>query len=388
MNVTTLAARNLTRNRTRVVLTIVAVALAIVLFLGLRTVVWAWTYGKDVAAKDRVVTRHKVTFVMQLPKNYIEKVRAIPGIKESTWANWFGGKDPKDETHFFAQFAVDAASYLQVYSEMVVPPEQKEAWMHDPQGVIIGDILAKTMKLKVGDKVVLKGTIYPGDWEFHVSGIYQATAKSVDRSQLLMHWDYLNNKLPERRRDQIGWIASRIDDPRRSAELVKTIDATFDSADTQTLSMSEKLFNNSFIAMFSGILTAIQIVSFVILAIMLLILGNTIAMGVRERTYEYGVLRAIGFLPGHIASFIVGEGLFVGAIGGAVGLVFGQLMISGIGKAIEEGAMAGMFPYFRLQPLTAALGLALAAGLGAFASLVPAYRASRLHVTEALRRVE
>ncbi len=128
-------------------------------------------------------------------------------------------------------------------------------------------------------------------------------------------------------------------------------------------------------------------VSFVILAIMLLILGNTIAMGVRERTYEYGVLRAIGFLPKHIAALIVGEGLFVGLLGGIAGLGFATLIISGLGRWIEEGPVSGMFPYFRLQPTAAVLGILLAAGLGGLASSIPAYRASRLSVTDALRRV-
>ncbi len=171
---------------------------------------------------------------MQLPKHYIDKIRATPGVQAATWANWFGGKDPKDEKHFFATLAVDHGSFLDVYREMVVPPEQKEAWLHDPQGAIVGDILAKTMKLKVGDKVTLLGTIYPGNWEFHVSGIYRATAKSVDRSQFVFHWEYLNNKVPDRIKDQIGWVISRIDDPRKGPDITRTIDKTFDDADVSS----------------------------------------------------------------------------------------------------------------------------------------------------------
>jgi putative ABC transport system permease protein len=387
MNLPWLAARNLSRNRTRVFLTILGVAVAVVIFLLLRTVVWAWTFAAETGAKDRIGTRHKVSFILQLPKHYIEKVRTVPGVTAATWMNWMGAKDPRDENNFFQNLAVDHTSFLDVYSEIVISPEAKERWMSDPQGALVGDVLAKKWGVKEGDKIILKGTIYPGDWEFHVSGIYQVTAKTWDRSSVLFRWDYFNNKLPERRRDEIGWIMARIDNPRRSGEVSAAIDKIFDERDIQTLSMSEKQLNNQFIAMFEAILFALDVVSLVIMAILMLILGNTIAMGVRERTTEYGVLRAIGFLPKHVAGFILSEGLFIGLLGGLAGLALGSLLISGVGKFVEEGPMAGFFPYFRLQPLTVGVALALSSVLGVVAAFIPAYRASRLQVTDALRKV-
>ena len=175
------------------------------------------------------------------------------------------------------------------------------------------------MGLKVGDKVTLEGSIYPGDWTFNVSGIYTATRKSFDDSQFLFHWNYLNDSLPERRRDELGWVVSRVDAPGKGASIAQAIYSVFDQRDTQTTTMSERAMNLSFLGMFSAILTALDIVSVIILAIMMMILGNTIAMGVRERTREFAVLRAIGFTPVHVRTVIIGEAALFGVPPALVG---------------------------------------------------------------------
>lgn len=387
MTLTGLAVRNLARNKFRVTLTVLGVAVAIVAFLLLRTVIWAWASGAEWAAKDRVVTRHKVTFVMTLPKRYVEDVRNAPHVKAVTWANWFGGKDPKHDREFFSALAVDPSTYFVVYDEMKVPADQLDAWKHDRQGAIVGDVLAKKLGWKLGDRVSLESGIYPGNWEFNVDGIYTTTAKSVDRSTMIFQWDYLNDSLPEARKDQVGWIVSRVDDPSHVADIGVGLDKRFEDLDTPTLSQDERSFNASFLAMFSAILKAMDIVSGVILLIMTLILGNTIAMGVRERTSEYGVLRAIGFLPGHVALWIVFESLVLGLLGGLVGVLLAWPFINlGVGRFLEEN-MGTFFPYFRLETANILLGLAIAALLGAAASVIPAWRASKLVVVDAVRRI-
>jgi putative ABC transport system permease protein len=387
MTLVGLAVRNLGRNKFRLVLTALGVAVAIVTFLLLRTVVWAWTTGAEFAAKDRIATRHKVTFVMSLPRRYVEDVRNAPHIKAVTWANWFGGKDPRHDRDFFGTIAVDTATYFQVYDEMKVPPDQMETWLHDKQGAIVGDALAKKLGYKVGDKVTLQSGIFAGDWEVKIDGIYTTTAKSVDRSTLLFHWDYMNDGIAPNRRDKVGWIVSRVDDPAHTADIAVGLDHRFEEAETPTLSMDEHSFQTSFLAMFSAILTAMDLVSAVILLIMTLILGNTIAMGVRERTNEYGVMRAIGFLPGHVAMWVVGESLVMGLLGGVLGVGIAWPFINlGVGRFIEEN-MGNFFPYFRLETTNMLLGLALAALLGAAASALPAWQASRLKIIDAVRRV-
>lgn len=382
-----IAARNLLRNGTRTFLTILGSAVALVAFILLRTVLSAWNIGADYAAKDRLGTRHKVSFVMELPKRYVDDIRQVPGVKKATWANWFGAKDPRHPDEFFANLAVDGSSYFDVIDEMILSDEDRSRWLADRRGAIVGDVLAKKLGVKVGDKVTLEGSIYPGDWEFVVDGIYTASRKSLDRSQFILHYEYLNDSLPADRKDQIGWIMTRIDDPSRSADIAQAIDRLFDEKDNQTVTMSERNMNVSFMAMFSAILTALDIVSLIILLIMMMILGNTIAMGVRERTREYAVLRAIGFMPSHIRLFVVGEAATLGLASGLAGVALGYPVVDRLmGRAIEEN-MGAWFPYFRVEPTTLVATVTVAVVLSTLAALVPGIQAGRIVVTEALRRV-
>src|SRR5690606_18227035 len=160
----------------------VGIVFAIWLFVILRTVVASWTSAVDHAAQDRIGTRHKITFIMPLPKKYVEDIRNTPGVEQATWANWFGGKDPNHPQEFFATIAVDPESFLGVYDEILVPADQAEAWRQNRRGALVGDTLAKKMEWEVGDHVVLEGTIFPGNWEFDVEGIYTANRKTVDRT--------------------------------------------------------------------------------------------------------------------------------------------------------------------------------------------------------------
>src|SRR5262249_43810023 len=158
-------------------------------------------------------------------------------------------------------------SFLDVMDDMTVPPDQKKTWLEDKRGALVGDILAKKLGLKIGDKITLEGSIYPGDWEFNIDGIYTAGRKSVDRPQFLFHWDYMNDALPERRKDTIGWVMTRVDDPSKSGAISAAIDAKFDERDTQTVTMSEKAMYASFMGMFGALLTVLNVVSIAILVI-------------------------------------------------------------------------------------------------------------------------
>lgn len=387
MGLVTIAVRNIGRNKLRTVLTLLGVTVAVMFFIILRTVIWSWTAATEQAAQDRIGTRHKVSFIMQLPRRYLEEVRQVPGVKQVAGASWFGAKDPKKEEEFFSSIAVDPDDFLQVYDEIKLPAAQREAWIQDRQGAIIGDALAKQKGWKVGDKIVLGGTIYPGDWEFHVSGIYTADRATVDRATLWFHYKYLNESQPPRLQDQVGWIMARVQDPSRAAEVARAIDQKFDSRDMQTLSMSERALQASFLGMLSAILAAIEIVSYVMMAIMGLILGNTIAMGVRERTHEYGVLRAIGFLPKHIVTFILGEGVVMGVLGGLIGIVVGYAFVTGFFGPLLEENMGAFFPFFRVSPGVAGAAFGLAVLLGLLAAILPARSAAKLEVIGALRRI-
>jgi putative ABC transport system permease protein len=392
MNTVSLSARNLSRNRFRTALTVLGVIVAMLAFLALRTVVYAWTVAAEVAPKDRLVTRNKVTFIMPLPRHYVERIRQTPGIKATTFANWFGGRDPNNEREMFSTLAVDTNTIFDVYNEMKVPDDQLAAWKEDRTGAIVGDVIAKKMGWKIGDKVTLISGIFfaPPDnpWTFTIRGTYVATARSVDRSTFMFHWSYFNDRMPDRSRDQAGWIISRVDDPSQTANLSQVIDRGFEDRDIQTASQDERSFNASFLASISAVLKAIDIVSIVILCIMMLVLGNTIAMGVRERTNEYGVLRALGFSRHQLATLVVGESITAGLVGGLLGVALAYPLIEGgMGRWLEEN-MGMFFPFFRIAPGTAVVAVVLAVALSAIAALIPAWRVTKLDVIEALRRVE
>lgn len=387
MSFTRLAAKNVLRNPLRTVLTVLGVAVAVLSFVLLRTTLDAWSSGAEHAAQDRLATWHKVTFVMSLPQRYVEDVRSVPGVKAATYLNWFGAKHPTRPQEFFANMAVDSDTFFEVYNDMKVDPAELQAWKEDRQGAIIGEALANQFGWKVGDEVTLDGTIYPGEWKFRIKGIYKATRRAVDRSQFLFHWKYLNESLPQGQRDQIGWITSTIDSASRGGEIGTAIDQRFDVKDVQTQTMSERALNMQFVGAASAILTAMNVVSIVILGIMLLILGNTIAMGVRERTREYGVMLAIGFRPKHIVGFVVGESLFTGLLGAAVGLGLSYPLIQqGLGRFLEEN-MGSFFPYFRIPADVALAAAGLALVLAALAAFLPARGAAKLDAVEALRRI-
>ena len=390
MNLATLAVKNIRRNPLRTSLTVLGVAIAILAFVFIRTVLDSWATGAQHAAQDRMSTMHKVTFVMPLPMKYIDEVRRVEGVEKSTYSNWFGGKHPTREAEFFANLAVDTNTFFDVYNDMAVPPEQMEEWKATPNGAIIGSALAKQFGWKVGDEVTLVGTIYPGDWEFKICGIYEPTRRAVDAAQFLFHWSYLNRWLEQNQpsdANQIGWISTIVGSADRSAEVGAAIDAKFDAEDVQTRTVNERAMQAEFMGSFSAILTALDLVSLVILGIMMLILGNTIAMGVRERTNEYGVLLALGFRPKHIAGFVVGEGLTIGLLGGGLGLLLSYPIVEkGMGRFIEEN-MGAWFPYFRVPVEVALAALGFAALGAALAAVIPAYNAARLEVIDALRRI-
>ncbi|HEY6878200.1 MAG TPA: ABC transporter permease, partial [Polyangiales bacterium] len=383
-----LAARNALRNRFRTSLTVLGVAVAVIAFVLLRTVITAWNVAADYSAQDRIATRHKQSFVITLPLRYVDSIREVKGVKDATWMNWFGGKDPKTPDQFFANFAVDAKSFLTVYDEVKLPKDQEQKWLEDRQGAIFGSSLAKSLGLKVGDRYTLSGTIFPGDWVFNVDGIYTSSRKSFDQSSMIFHWQLINETLQGKLKDQVGWVATRVDGPGEGPAVSAAIDKLFDQYDTQTLTMSERAMNLSFLGMFSAVLKAIDVVSAIILLILTMILANTIAMGVRERTSEYGALRALGFMPGHIRLFIIGESITVGLIAGVVGVALAWPLVNNVMSAVIEENMGGMFPYFRIEPTTVVTALLLSLLLGALSGVVPAVQAGRLSVVNALRRVE
>jgi putative ABC transport system permease protein len=381
MTLVWLSFKNAFRNKTRAFLTLAGVAVLTVAFIFLRTTISAWMGETSTIQDDRIIVRNRISLTFPLPESYTEKVRSVPGVDIAAGSSWFGGTY-KDGKIFFATFAVEAEPYFKIFEKnLTVSPEAMKEFQADRTGALIGEGLAKKLDLKVGSVVSLKGDIYPGDWKFMVRGFFKAKDEWLDQS-LYFHQKYLTESVPERRQGYIGTITVLVKDAAQSPRVCKDIDALFANSAHETLTESEKAFNLSFVTGSEAIIKALEAVSLVLLVIMLLILGNTLAMAVRERTGEIAVLRTIGFVPRQMMLLALSEGLWLGLLGGALGLVLANPLLSGFAKVAEN-----FFVMPKDNPwLWPALGIAVAMGL--VAGAIPSWQASRVDVVSALRRAE
>lgn len=381
-----LAVRTAFRNRMRTALTAFGVSVAVVAFLFLRTIIASFTSGVDNAAQDRLVTRSKVSVTVSLPMSYATKIRNVQGVDDLTWSSWFGGvyKDPKN---FFPRFAVDMESYLRIYPEYVIPKDDKAALLGDRAGCAVGIQLAEKYGWKVGDVIHFQGDIYPGEWDFTVRAIYTGRERSTDTNVMFFHWKYLDERLPEIRRNQAGVFVFKVADPRRSTEVGRAIDEQFANSASETRTESERSFQLSFLSMTSAIVSAVKVVSIVMLVILTLILGNTMAMSTRERIPEYAVMRSIGFQPKHVVLLVLAEAVVVSLLGMLLGTIVAKPLVVGF---VQWGSK-NFGAFLRGTELSAgsivgAAGASLIGGL--LATAWPAVQAGRLKIIEALRQVE
>jgi putative ABC transport system permease protein len=383
-----LAAKNLLRHRFRSVMTLLGLSIASLTFVLLRTTLTAWYAGATQGLTDRIGTRNRVSLTNNLPHSYSPKVRALPGVTASSFAIWFNGKDPRHPNYLFNSYAVEVPTTFGVYPDIVLTDEEKQAWLADRQGAIVGDVLARNLGLRKGDRVTLRGTAYPGNWTFDIVAVYRAGSISIDRTWFLFNWDYLNESLPEARRGQVQWIISRIDDPSRSAEIARAIDRQFAREEVPTITMTEKQALLSLIGFFSSVLRALEAMSIGILVIMVLILGNTMSMSVRERIREYAVLRALGFSSGQVSRLIFTETTILSVLGGVLGLAGAQLATALVVRRIVEDQMGHLFPQFEVTSQTAVVVVLVSGAVGLVAAIVPSFQVARMPLLDALRRVE
>jgi putative ABC transport system permease protein len=377
--------KNIFRHKLRSTLTIVGLVVAILAFGLLRTVVHAWYAGADMASAQRLITRNATSLVFSLPAYYRERIRAVDGVNKVVISNWFGGIY-KDQSfgNFFAQFAIDGP-YFDLYPEFLVKPEELVAWNADRRGAMVGRILADQFGFKVGDRIALKGAIYGGDWEFTVRGIYEPKDDTTVTRQLYFHWDYLNEVMKKRfpkRAEFAGVFVVQIADGSRAAEISQAIDKEFRNSLAETLTETEKAFQLGFVAQTEAIVTAMKIVSFVVIVIILAVVANTMAMTARERLAEYATLKALGFSPGFVAALIVGESVMMTALGGAIGIALTFPVAAGFKKA-----MGTFFPVFNVTDETLKMQVAAALTVGVLAAILPSIRAARVRIVEGLRYI-
>lgn len=385
MKILKLILKNPLRHKLRTVLTILGIAIAVIAFGLLRTVVTAWYVGVEGASANRLITRQAVSFIFPLPYSYRDKIAQVDGIEIVTFANWFGGVYI-DKNQFFARIAADAQTIFDVYSEFLISKEELETFKKERNACVLGEAIAKQYNLKIGDVMTLEGDIYPGTWDFVVRGIYRPRDKTTDASQMIFHWDYVNERMKEEmptRAGDVGWYIEKINDPSKSAMISEKIDALFKNSPAETITETERAFQQGFLSSTSAIITSMNIMSFVIIGIIMLVLGNTMIMSARERTREYAVFKALGFSGKHLTGLIMGESLFISALGGGLGLFLTFPIVA----IFEQFIPKGMSPVFQIEPITIILAVTSAIVIGIAAAIFPIQRALTTKIIDGFRFV-
>jgi putative ABC transport system permease protein len=377
-----LAFKNTLRNRRRSFLTVSSIAVSLCL-LGVLIAIYHALFMNEQSPGQalRLVVRNRVSLAQPIPIAYEDKVRHVAGVKEVSVWNWFGGtfKD-SDQKNFFARFAVEPKPFLAIRTQLEMPEEQRQAFIHDRTGCVVSEDLANKLGFKIGDRITLVGDIYPVTLELKVVGIYN----DPDAIQsLFFNYDYLRDLLPIGRRNYIGTVAVLANSTDDVPRIAKAVDAMFEDSPPQTKTESEQQFALSFVSFLGNIKVFLLSICAAVTFTILLVSGNTMAMSVRERIKEVGVLKTLGFTNENILGIIIGEALCIAVIGGIVGLALSWLITIGLTKS-GAGAMVGV-ANLSLTWFTALLSLGVAILIGFVSSFVPAWNAARTNILDSLR---
>ena len=376
---------NTVRHKLRSLLTVIGVGVAVMAFGLLRTVVTAWHAGVEASAANRLITRHAVSFVFPLPLAYRDRIARVPGVERVTYAIWFAGVYI-DRNQFFARLGVDSDTFFDVYREYLIEPAQLEAFKRARDSCILGIDLARRYNLKIGDIMNLEGDAYPGQWAFVVRGIYRPRDQTADPSIMMVQYKYIDERLrreASQRVGNVGWYVVRIANPDDSAAVSDAVDRLFENSSAETKTETERAFQQNFLSSASAVITAMNIMSFVIIGIILLVVGNTMIMSARERTHEFAVLKAVGFSGGQLFLLLAGESLILSVLGSVVGLAATVPAVHGFHAALPKG----WFPIFYIKPETIMIGCIASLGVGFLAALVPLQRVLTTRIVEGLRHV-
>ncbi|OGF97244.1 MAG: hypothetical protein A2Z06_01485 [Candidatus Glassbacteria bacterium RBG_16_58_8] len=370
---------NARRSRRRTILTILGVAVALFLFCTLRTVMTSFRTALDVTDETRLVVRNATSIIFPLPYAYKDKIATIPGVVDVTWGNWFGGIYI-DERNFFAQFAVDADTYFRIYPEIILDSESLERFRRERNACVVGTGLVRRFGWKVGDRIALKGTIFPGQWEFVIRGIYDGRTPDVDKNTFFFHYDYLEeNSWME---GSVGFYVVKVENHTLASPVISAIDSRFTNSMAETTTETEEAFQLGFIRMLGNIELMIDAIGGAVIFTILLVTMNTMMMAGRERIKEIAVMKTLGFTDGLVSALILGEAAAIALAGGIIGCGLARIIydLSGI-------TLGGFVPSFVVRGWTIAIGIGISLLLGVISGLVPAILARRLRITEALRYV-
>ncbi len=378
-----LAVKNIARNKRRSTLTILSMAVSLCLLGVLIAMYHALYFGEQTPGQAvRLITRHKVSLGQAIPYSYEAKIRQVPGVKEVSASNWFGGtyKDNRDSKNFFARLGVEPKQFFTIRTQLVMPEDQRRAFITDKTGCIVSRDLAEKLNFKLGDRVTLQGDIYPVNLELKIVGIFEDPDV---QDTMFFNADYLRDALPLARRNLNSTVTILADSPEDVPRVAKAVDAMFANASPPTKTESEAQFALSFVSMIGNVKLFLLSICAAVTFTILLVSGNTMAMAVRERIAEVGVLKTLGFTTEKILGIIVGEAVAIAFIGGVLGLVLAAVLSVGVGKA--AAAFLPQLHNLSIQPITALIALGVAIAVGLISSLLPAWNAARTNILDSLR---
>jgi putative ABC transport system permease protein len=374
---------SLKRKKSRTILTLLSIFVAFVLYGLLCTVKEAFTAGVTMAGADRLIVRHKVSLIMNLPVSYTARIQTVPGVEAVTHLTWFNGIYQNEPKNFFGSFPFELESFLKIYPEYRLPDDQKEAFLRTRNGAIAGRSLMDRFKWKVGDRISLVSPIWPnksgGAWDFDIVGVFDGTKKTTDTSGFYFRYDYFDEGRAYGN-GLVGWYGVRVKDPERAADIAKGIDNEFANSPYETKAEPEGAFMQGFAQQIGDIGAILVGILSAVFFTILLVAGNTMAQSVRERVEELGVLKAMGFTNELVLALVLAESCLLTALGGVAGLGMAWLVTS------RGSPVPSMLPVFYLPVRYIFIGLGVVAALGIVAGIVPALQAMRLQIAVALRK--
>jgi putative ABC transport system permease protein len=380
-----LVRKNLFRRKLRATLMIVSILVAFMIFGVLAGFYRAFNAAEDKAAADRLMIVNKINFTQPLPIAYYNRVRSIEGVRQVTFANWFGGyyQDPKA---FMVVLAIEPATYFDVYrSEFDVAPEVLQAFIRDRGSAVVGETLARKYGWKAGDRIPIQSNIFSQKsgghtWDFTIAGIVKGKADHVDTNFLLFQYNYFD-ETRSFGKDTIGWMIMQTTSPEINDRIAKTIDAMFANSSAETNTDTEKAFGKAFAAQLGNIALIVSLVVGAAFVTILMIVGNTMALSIRERTREIGVLKTLGFSGPRILTMVLGESILLALLGGLPGLAIAALIAYAL-----RNSLSGVAPAFSVSPDIVLQGVGLMVALGLITGMIPAVNAMRLKIAAALGR--
>lgn len=371
--------KNVLRNKRRTLLTVSSLIVSLFLIISLATILTEFERGSEEANPSRLMSRHSVSLTFLLPMANLQRIQTVQGVKSVMPFTWFGGIY-KDERNFFANFACDPKKLREIYTELKMSDAEWQAFAADRQGAVVGQKLAKLHGFTPGQRITLKSPIYNQDVEFIIRGILIGG----DEKTLFFQHDYLNELAPAWAKDKVGMFSMIANSPDEVPRIGQAVDSLFVNTDAPTKTESEREFARSFEAMTGSIKQFLYAIMAAITFSLLLVMGNTMAMTVRERTKEVGTLKAIGFKRHTIAGLFVGESVLLALVGAAIGIGGAVLLYRSVDVSVYIPAVIAFVP--TTQTLVGAFILAILVAVISVA--YSTYRVTGLTIADALRSTE